>query len=405
MISQVNKPTMAYKPSKTSKTTHADEQRSWVAKVLTHGVATPYMLTDLDIIRRQCRTFRTLLPTVKLFYAMKAFSDDEVLKAVDPLVDGYDAASVREIDVLLRLGVDPSRIAYSNPVKSGISIDSAACKGVTKFAFQSAQELEKIAQYAPGASVYVRVKMDDSNSVVPLSVKYGCDEDSVVSLLLHAKKLGLHPLGITFHVGSQQTGLKAWRSDLRKGRELLAAVRKAGVEVEMINMGGGFPVQYAATDPEIYHIGKVVNDVIADDTQTTYMAEPGRFIAAGSSVIVSSVIGIEERAGKTWLYMDVGVFQAFAGAMRFGSFPHTPYSLRHYQDGKETEKRPYVIAGPTCDSHDIITHEALLPNDITVGDRLIFSMTGAYTVVYGANFNGFEIPKRIFINSNSSHKS
>ncbi|HET8670797.1 MAG TPA: hypothetical protein VFM05_09285, partial [Candidatus Saccharimonadales bacterium] len=151
MISEIAKPETVSKAGKVKAKTN--DKRLWIAKVLTQGVGTPYMLTDLDIIRRQCLTFRATFPTVQLYYAMKAFSDDEVILTVDPLVDGYDAASINEVDSLLKLGISPSRIAYSNPVKSDISISSAAEKGIDKFAFQSQQELDKIAAHAPGSSV------------------------------------------------------------------------------------------------------------------------------------------------------------------------------------------------------------------------------------------------------------
>jgi ornithine decarboxylase len=356
------------------------------------------MLTDLESLREQCRKFAKVFPNIKLFYAVKAFSDVEVIAAVEPLVAGYDAASTAEIELVLRQGVAPERIAFSNPVKSEAAIAHAHKVGVHKFSFQSRGELAKLAKHAPASEVYVRVKMDDSEGSVALSSKFGCVPEEAVELLLAAKALGLKPIGLTFHVGSQATELPAWPNAIYRAQKLVGEARGKGLQIELVNLGGGFPVQYKTGDPRLEQVAATVNDAIGALADVTYMAEPGRFVAADSSVIVSSVIGVEDREGRTWLYIDVSTFHAFMEVFEFHEFLHPVLSLRHVGQ-QPGGLKDYVLTGPSCDSYDTMSLHVQLPADMQVGDQLLITMAGAYTVVYGSEFNGFKVPPRHFLNA------
>jgi len=366
-----------------------------------NGLKTPFMLTDKAIIRQQCLTFRKLFPRVKLFYAVKCFSDPDVIKATSPYVDGYDIASVKEVEALLKVGIDPSRMTFSNPVKSEDALKKASALKVRRFAFQSNNELVKIVKHAPGSEVYVRVKMPDSKGAINFSTKFGCALEEVVPLLLTAKKLGLVPIGLTFHVGSQAIDLTAWPEALKKSHEIIEKARLNGIDAHVVNIGGGFPVRYTDQDPKIDAVANYVNRNLAPQALgLTYMAEPGRFIAADSSVIVASVIGVEDRGDTTWLYLDVGAFHAFFEVFQFKKFLYPVYSLDHLSRGIAAKKRKkYVLTGPTCDSDDTMAWGVELPEDIAVGSKLLFASTGAYTVVYGSEFNGFTVPPRRFFDS------
>ncbi len=377
---------------------HVRHGEHWSNQISKIGADTPYMAVDLGIIREKCRQFKSLFPRVTFFYAIKALSDREVIQVVNEYVDGFDVASIEEIEALLSLGIAPNRLGFNNPVKPAKSIEKAYGYGLRDFSCQSRQEIEKLAAYAPGSNIYVRVKMDDSHSAVPLSTKYGCDMDDVSSLLQYAKELSLKPVGLTFHVGSQQTSFEVWLSDITNARSILAEVNELGIAANTINIGGGLPAKYEANDPAIEDVAQVINHALGDDNTMRYISEPGRFVVANSSVIVSSVIGKEKRNDQNWLYLDAGLFQAFLGASRFHPFPYPPYSLRHDTQGDQKMEQ-YILTGPSCDSQDIIARDIWLPADITIDDKIVFPNTGAYTVVYGSEFNGFKPPRRVFIDS------
>ncbi len=361
---------------------------------------TPYMVTDLDKIIANCRQFKSHFPSVELYYAVKAFYTKEIIDNVDECVNGFDVASTNELKDVLSYGVAPDRLLYSNPVKSKQSIKEAFNLGVNKFSFQSMSELGKLQINAPGSSVYLRVKIDDSHSEVPLSGKFGCEPKDVVRLLTHAKKTNLNPVGITFHAGSQLTDTAAWESAVKKANAMLISAKKAGVEVNTINLGGGLPARYFPEDPTISTLSLSINDALLKNDWVKYIAEPGRFIVADSSFIVSSVIGVEKRGQKNWAFLDVGLFQAFLGALRYKKFPYGPIvcdSFTREKPDKRAGLVPFIITGPSCDSEDTINYEVLLPEDLSIDDKLIFPNTGAYTLVYGSSFNGFEVPSVHFL--------
>lgn len=363
------------------------------------NIPTPFMLTNLDIIKENCRSFKEAMPDLQLYYAVKAFYSPEIIRAISSEVDGFDVASLKEIKDLLAIGIKPSRLNFSNPVKSNDSIKKAYRLGINNFAFQSLSELTKIQLNAPGASVYVRVKLKDPESFVPLSEKFGCNRDEAVGLLLYAQKAGLNPIGLTFHVGSQMLDNEAWESSIQLATDIIHEARAKGVKADLVNVGGGFPTRYFKDDPDIKAVASHINEVIDKNEDISFIAEPGRYIVADSSVIVSKVIGVEQRNGKNWLFIDTGLFQSFLGAMHYDTFPYQPISLSHQRPDRNMNAPivSYILTGPTCDSQDIISTNILLPSDLALDDLLIFPNTGAYTVVYGSNFNGFSIPESYFI--------
>jgi ornithine decarboxylase len=377
-----------------------DQYKKLVKHIEEKKYKTPYMITDLGIIEDKCREFKKELPEAKMYYAVKCFGDKEVIKTVDKFVDGYDIASTEEIKQLLQLGIDPKRITFSNPVKSEAALRQAHKLKVNSFAFQSYNELLKIKKYAPGSKVYLRIKVADSTSSIAFSSKFGVDPGHAKELILSAKQLGLVPMGLTFHVGSQAVDVSVWDSALFICHSIIEELRPEGINLELINLGGGYPVQYNHTDPTLKQTTKEIKQAINRHTPyiTNYIAEPGRFVVADSSVIVTTVIGVEERGKETWLYLDTGTFQSFIEIFEFHSFPYPVYSLAHI-GGKapNTNTQEYVLTGPSCDSYDTMAHGIKLPKDIALGDKILVGMTGAYTVVYGSNFNGFKVPPRKFI--------
>ncbi len=364
---------------------------------------TPYMVTDLSKVEQKCREFKKVFPSIDLYYAVKAFNEDEVIKHIDPLLDGYDVASLAEIKQLTNLGIKPARMTYSNPVKGEDSIREAVRIGVGSFAYQSVEELNKIRRCTEDKlKVYLRLKVSDETSELSFSSKFGCEPDEAVELLSAAKKMGFEPAGLTFHVGSQATFNGVWERALGRCQHIIKEVAQEGIKLQFINLGGGFPVQYESEHPSLEEVGQTVNSALTtygDDFQgLTYLAEPGRFLVADSSTVVTTVIGAEKRGGTPWLFLDVGSFQSFVEIFEFEYFPYPVYSLRHLDaDVAKVKKEKYVLTGPSCDSFDTLTTSIELPVNIKVGDKLLITMSGAYTTVYGSTFNGFVVPPRVFI--------
>ena len=258
----------------------------------------------------------------------------------------------------------------------------------------------KIKKYVPDAEVYLRVQVADAASELSFSSKFGCKPAQALELFQQAVDLGLKPVGLTFHVGSQATANKVWPNAIAISAKLMAEAKAAGIRLSMLNLGGGFPVQYSPTQPTLASVASVINTSLTKNfpsRKPQLMAEPGRYLVADSSVIITTIIGMEKRGNANWLYLDIGAFQAFIEIFEFGYFPYPVYSLQQLTDGvKPPATKQYVLSGPSCDSFDTMTRSITLPADLHVGDRLVIDMAGAYTVVYGSNFNGFNVPPRHF---------
>jgi len=273
--------------------------------------------------------------------------------------------------------------------------------GVNSFAFQSTNELLKIKKCnGQGAKVYLRLMVPDSEGAISFSSKFGANYVDAVELIEYAKTIGLNPIGLTFHVGSQAVEVGAWDRALELCKGVIGDLKKVGIIIKMVNLGGGYPVQYNDTDPGLTEIRGIISSAVEKHIPNVdeVITEPGRYLVADSSCIVSTIIGVEERGEKTWLFLDVGTFQAFIEIFEFHDFPYPVYSLDHISGkAKSHSLKEYVLSGPSCDSYDTMTHSIKLPSDLAVGNKLLIDMTGAYTVVYGSNFNGFKVPQRKFI--------
>lgn len=362
---------------------------------------TPFLATDLRILSRRLRRFTTALPRVQPFYAVKCNSAPEVLETAAQHGTSFEVASLGELQMLMELGVDPAGALYSNTVKPASHIAGAAEAGLWRFAADSADELRKIARCAPGSAVYIRVRVDDSGSVFPLSRKFGAEAQEARALLVLARQLGLEPYGLTFHVGSQCMNTTAWVQAIASMGRLMRQLTSDGIRLTMLNLGGGFPARYEDPVPSIDEIGEVVNralDELLPYQPDLIAAEPGRHMAAETAVMVASVLGREERAGEDWLYLDVGAYHGLiethqtVGQWRFPLWSSRP-------DHGTAVHVPFTVTGPTCDSADTMFHGASLPATMAEGDRLFIASTGAYTLSYASHFNGFPPPRPFFIGS------
>ncbi len=351
---------------------------------------TPYLLIDRDVVIRKARLIGKGIDNSKVFYAVKAHPDIEVVRLIDSLGLNFEIASEGELGLLRELGVSPERIISSNPVKSPDFIREAYSYGIRYFAFDSRAEVEKLSLYAPDSSVYVRLSVPNEGSDWPLSKKFGVEPDRALELLLHAKERGLRPVGITFHVGSQCKNIYNWSTALDKVAHIWQSARQEGIQLTLLNIGGGYPIRYTSDVVDIAEIEAMVNRTLKDHFpgMPQLHIEPGRAVIGDAGVFVTSVIGKAERGSENWLYIDVGVFNGLMesiGGIRYS-----------YIVGSRAEKKRWVLAGPSCDSFDVIDRDVLLPEPV-VGDHLLIPSAGAYTISYASEFNGFPIPKTIII--------
>jgi ornithine decarboxylase len=288
--------------------------------------------------------------------------------------------------------VTPDRISFGNTIKKERDIAAAYAKGVRMFAFDSGAELEKIARVAPGSKVYCRVLMECEGAEWPLSRKFGCEPEMAADLLVRARDLGLDAYGVSFHVGSQQTDLTQFDKALTRTVALFREVASRGIELRMVNMGGGFPSRYRTDVPSIAAYGEAIRNALTSrfgDDQPDVIVEPGRGIVGDAGVIQAEVVLVSQKGGgdqRRWVYLDVGKFHGLAETMDEA----IKYRLTTPHDGGETS--PVVLAGPTCDSADILYEKAdyRLPAALKSGDKVCILATGAYTTTYSAvAFNGF----------------
>ncbi len=362
-------------------------------------VPTPFLAVDLNTVVDRYTAFTAAIPGVNTFYAMKCNPSADILGTLASLGSSFEVASIGELRMLQEIGVDPAEVLYSNPIKPPAAIVEARKAGLWRFSFDSEGELHKLAQLAPGAAVYMRLRVDDSTSSFPLSRKFGAEAHEARALLLLARELGLRPYGVTFHVGSQCATTSAWRQAIAAAGRLMAALATDGIHLEMLDLGGGFPARYVERVPTIGQIADAI--VPALDELLPYRpkllaAEPGRHLVAESSVMVSSVLGREVRAGENWLYLDIGAYHGMMETQQTVQQWRFPLWTSR-TDHALVPHLPFTVTGPSCDSSDTMFYGVNLPSTIDVGDRLYIGSAGAYTLSYASHFNGFPPPEPVFV--------
>ncbi|EAS50533.1 ornithine decarboxylase [Aurantimonas manganoxydans SI85-9A1] len=359
----------------------------------------PCLIVDLDIVEDNFNAFRKALPDSAIFYAVKANPAPEVLKLLAGLGSNFDCASVAEVEMALNAGATPRRISYGNTIKKERDIARAHQLGVALFAVDCVEEVEKVARAAPGARVFCRVLTDGEGAEWPLSRKFGCVPDMAIDVLVHANALGLVATGVSFHVGSQQTDTGAWDAAIADARFVFEALAEKGIVLTLVNMGGGFPTRYLKDVPAAAEYGRAIFASLRThfgNRLPETIIEPGRGMVGDAGVVKAEVVLVSKKSdtdANRWVYLDIGKFGGLAETM--DEAIRYPIVTRH--DGGATE--PCVIAGPTCDSADVLYEKTPypLPLALTVGDEVLIEGTGAYTTTYASvAFNGFE-PLRSYV--------
>jgi ornithine decarboxylase len=353
---------------------------------------TPCLVVDLDVVAEAYHMLRTYLPIAKVFYAVKANPAGEILDLLRGLGSSFDVASRGEVDLCLERGVGADRISFGNTIKKERDVAYAFENGIRLFAFDSAQELEKLARAAPGARVFCRILVESEGAEWPLSRKFGCAPEMAVELLRQAKAAGLDPYGVSFHVGSQQTDLGQWDSAVGRAASMFSLLAASDINLRMVNIGGGFPAHYRGDVPGVERYCQAVMAAITrhfGNDLPEIIVEPGRSIVGDAGVIQSEVVLVAQKAfgdEKRWVYLDVGKFNGLAETMD----ESIKYRIRTPADGGPSGRA--ILAGPTCDSADILYEktEYRLPMALKAGDKVQILSTGAYTSSYASvGFNGF----------------
>jgi ornithine decarboxylase len=352
---------------------------------------TPCLVVDLDVIENQYDSLQKGMPFAKIYYAVKANPLDDVVKLLVKKGSCFDIASVYELNQVLALGATPDRVSYGNTIKKAKDIAYAYEKGVRLFATDSENDLYKLSKYAPGSKVFFRILTDGSGADWPLSRKFGAHPDTIYKLILMAKDLGLDPYGVSFHVGSQQRDIGQWDHAISTCKYLFDSAAEKGIHLQMINLGGGFPSRYIdpTVGPDVY--GTEITRFLKEDfgeNLPDIILEPGRYMAGDAGVLISEVVLISRKSEFNqyrWVYLDAG---------KFGGLIETLDESIKYPIYVEKKglAQDVIIAGPTCDSMDILyeQYKYELPLTLEEGDRIYVLSTGAYTQSYSSvYFNGF----------------
>lgn len=344
--------------------------------------STPYLVVDLTIVEDRLDQLRTALPGIRLHYAVKANPAREVLDALHRRGVSFDVASPAEIDGCLAVGASPRALSYGNTAKKVRDIEYAFARGVRVFTFDDASELDKLCRSAPGATVLCRLATSGQGADWALSTKFGCSAESAIELLDIAWRAG-HPVGLAFHVGSQQRDPHQWDAPLATAERVQSELRRRGVPLSVLDIGGGFPAAYREPAPPLTAYGTAIRASLArhvDSRGLSVMAEPGRCLVADAGVIETEVVLVAQRGGARWLHLDIGLFGGLAEAL------DEAIQYRIETPHNDGPSGLVVLAGPTCDSVDVLYRRASyrLPLSLRAGDRVRLHATGAYTASYAS---------------------
>lgn len=352
----------------------------------------PCVVVDLDVVRENFETYRKAMPDTAIYYAVKANPDPLILSLLADLGSSFDCASVQEVELAIAAGARSRDISFGNTIKKERDIARAFALGVRLFAVDAFEEVEKVARAAPGARVFCRILCDGAGAEWPLSRKFGCEPEMAADVLRHAHSHGLVAWGISFHVGSQQTNVGAWDKALEQASAIFADMRAYGIELGMVNLGGGFPTRYLRDVPAATAYGSAIHEALMKHFGNRIprtIIEPGRGMVGSAGTIKAEVVLVSRKSADDpvrWVYLDIGKFGGLAETMEEA----IRYPIRTPRDGDDTA--PCILAGPTCDSADVLYEKTPynLPLSLTAGDEILIESTGAYTTTYSAiAFNGF----------------
>ena len=356
---------------------------------------TPYIKIDLEEIVLNFQCFAQEFPSSELLFSMKACPVPEVLETLIENGSGFECSSLEEIEMLLALGIDGKSILYGNPIKKRSDVKRAADIGIRRFSFDSEDDLLNIISMANSPELHCRVKVAVSGAAWPLNRKFGSPVDEAITLISKAHAMGQRNIGISFHVGSQQENENSWSEAIQSFDRIFSHLNDEGIKIQFLNIGGGFPSKFKERDPfanvSLRQSSRKIENAIKEIEQRYYpikkvILEVGRSFVASSGTLYSEVIKVTDYSDEHWVYIDSGVFNGF--------FEAVGESLKFYPDPvNENKVRPCILAGPTCDSFDILYPDSKVPitEGVKPGDILKFKNCGAYNYSYAmSHFNGYK---------------
>ncbi len=371
------------------------------------GVRTPLLFIDKDRLIENTQIIGARIQNSQVFYAVKANGDPKVLSILKDLDIGFEIASLGELSLLKKLGVSSKRIITSNPVKSIEFIEALYSYGVRYFVFDSISEIEKLEKFAPGAQCYVRLSVPNEGSEWPLSKKFGVEIEDGLALLKRVKQGGiLVPAGVTFHVGSQCLNPYNWCIAIDKAKRLFELCKTEGIYLKFLNIGGGYPISYTKVAPKIKEIEEKIHGYLKEKFhgKVKIFLEPGRAVVGECGIMITKVIGVAKRGYENWAYLDVGVFNGLMEAIGGIKYSYVPEKIGDEEDnlleneqGFFEKAKKWVLAGPSCDSMDVIEKNVFFEQELRPGQTVLIPSAGAYTTSYASEFNGFPVPLVVII--------
>ncbi len=355
---------------------------------------TPLMLISKDALTNQFKVFKKSLPAVVPYYAIKANPNPEIIKHFIKLGTSFDVASANEMKTVLDLGAKPQNIIFANTIKSEDDLKFACKNKVKLMTVDNEPELYKIAKNCKGANVLIRIKVANVGSIVELSLKFGADPEQAIFFIKKAKALGLNPVGVAFHVGSQCINADNYIHALELSSQIFKEAKSEGIKLSMLDIGGGFPIKHFDSDKHINFqslaakIKKEIKRLFPKDIKV--IAEPGRFFSGPAGTLITKVVGRTFRNNKNYYYLDDGLYGDFSGIV----FDHCKYQFNTFKRG---QKFLSTLAGPTCDSFDTISQSEELP-ELDVNNIVYVKNIGAYSCASAVPwFNGFPPAKIVMI--------
>lgn len=354
---------------------------------------TPLFIINREKLIDNYQAFRSFFPGVEIYYALKANPHPYIIQVLGEIGSSFDVASLQEIQLVLSYGISPQRLIFANTIKRKKGIRFAKENGITRMTYDNFDEIGKIARVYPEASVILRIKTPSVGSRINLSYKFGAEPQEALDLLLQAKDAGLNPIGISFHVGSPCTNVENYIASLKLVVQIFEQAAIKGIHLTTVDIGGGFPLQVYQTqnnEVSVESMGKTLTPLLLEyfGRDCTFVAEPGRSLVGSAGLLISKVIGRAKRSGKNWYYLDDGYYGTFS-AIPFDKSIFEFYTLKD-----DTEKYPCILAGPTCDSIDVIADGVMMP-EMELDDLVFVPNIGAYSWASATTFNGFDKPKVI----------